>query len=133
MANKKERMKYQVTPVDDDWTPEQGVPEIKPMPMLDINGAGVTVSLFILACAAGFAVYLVHRAFSGVSAGVMVGCLLVAALVVGAVLGMMATTLARYHKRRKHGMMIVIALAYAAAIAVGIVLGLHIPVDWTPT
>lgn len=129
MAKKKKRS-YRVERVDEtkpDKLPYTD-PEHKPMPMAEINGSGVALAFFVLICAAGFTVYLLHRAFSGVGTGTMIGCLVVAVILVAAVIGMMATTIAKFREDGHRLRLVLTVISFFTALCIGVAVGLSMPI-----
>lgn len=129
MAKKEERS-YRVQRVE-ETKPEKEwceAPEMKPMPMAEINSGGVAIAFFVLICAAGFTVYLLHRVFRGVGIGTAIGCLVVAAILIAAVIGMIATTIHKFREDTHRLRLVLTIISFFTALCIGVAVGLSMPV-----
>jgi hypothetical protein len=127
MAEKKER-NYRVERVPEENEQNARSYTEDPIPMVEINGSGVALAFLVLICAAGFAVYLLHRIVSGVGIGTMIGCLLVVVVLIAAIIGMIATTVAEFRKDKHRLRLILTVISFFTALCIGAVIGMSMPV-----
>ncbi len=124
MADRK-KYSYQVRRVEEQNEWDQGKESV---PMAELNGSGVMIAFFIVICASGFAVWLLRRAFSGAGAVVLVFGVILASILLAVVCGMAWNTLRQFRERGQMAAMVLTAFSFAAALMIGVGIGLSLPV-----
>lgn len=127
---KKDNFKYRVQRIDEELrgTEQNPVPDIPPMPMAEINGSGVALAFFVLICAAGFSVFLVRRAFSGIEIGYAIACVAAALIVVAAMIGMIAATISKFREDTHRLRLVLTVISFFTALCIGAAIGFTMPV-----
>ncbi len=126
----KEKRKYTVRRVDDETKqpePQEPMPEIPDMPMLEIGTSAALLAFFVLVCASAFGVFLVGRMTGGHGMGTIIGCLLMLIVLIGAIAGIFVTTLGKFKRAGSKGKLAFVLVLYVAAVVIGVAVGRYMP------
>lgn len=126
----KDKIKYTVQKIDDEpekaeEKPEE-MPEIPPMPMVEISTSSAMIAFFIIICAAAFCTFMVHRIIAATSIAMMIGCTVMLIILVCALAGIFGMTIGKFRRGSKLRLVFVLAI-YIIAVVIGIYAGSLMP------
>lgn len=126
----KDKIKYTVQKIDDEpekaeEKPEE-MPEIPPMPMVEISTSSAMIAFFIIICAAAFCTFMVHRIIAATSIAMMIGCTVMLIILVCALAGIFGMTIGKFLRGSKLRLVFVLAI-YIIAVVIGIYAGSLMP------
>ncbi len=129
MADKKQ-YQYQVRQANEkkpfEWSGKDGSDA-----MVEINGCGVIIAFFVVVCASGFALWLLRHARNDVGAVAFVFSIVLGVVLLGIVGGMAWSTLRQFREQQRMEAVVLTAISFAAAIVIGVAIGLSLPTTFT--